>query len=333
MPSRTARLSTRATRRAPGGRCGRPSSITRPLAARSAAQIRAGRSRGALPRRPGSAPPRPAAAPRAGATGSTRRCPTGPGSGLAVTPATPRPSCRPRPATPATAAPAAPGPGPRRRPTRSRADLELRLDHAARSPRRGAAQAARAGSTSVREMKESRPRPGRAARHLLRRQAADVDPVQDGDPVVGPQRPGQLAVTDVNGHHVRRTRAQQHVGEAAGGRARVQAALARDREAAECGQRPGQLVAAARDVVGPVAGLRDGDRRVTGDLRGGLGRDLARDATRPAAIRSAAWSRDLARPRRTSSASSRSLLLIGPTSAPQPRPGREARIPARPAPR
>src|SRR5215469_9705638 len=47
-----------------------------------------------------------------------------------------------------------------------------------------------------------------------------------------------------------------------------------------------------------------------GTCEAGLAATWPATATRPAAIRSAAWSRDLARPRRTSSASSRSLLLI-----------------------
>ena len=47
------------------------------------------------------------------------------------------------------------------------------------------------------------------------------------DPLVGLQRPGQLAVADVDRDHLARPVSQQHVGEAAGRRAGVQAAAAR----------------------------------------------------------------------------------------------------------
>ncbi len=66
-----------------------------------------------------------------------------------------------------------------------------------------------------------------AGADLLGLQLAHVDPVEHGDPLVGAQRPGQLAVADVDGDDVRRAGAQQDVGEAAGGRAGVQAPAAR----------------------------------------------------------------------------------------------------------
>ena len=76
----------------------------------------------------------------------------------------------------------------------------------------------------------------------------------DLDPLVGPQRPGQLAVADVHGDHLPGARAQQHVGEPARRRTGVEAAAPGDRETQrlERRQRAGQLVAAAGDVVGPV---------------------------------------------------------------------------------
>ena len=65
-------------------------------------------------------------------------------------------------------------------------------------------------------------------RHLAGPQLADVDPLQHGDPRIGAQRPGELAVADVDGDDVRGAGPQQHVGEAAGGGAGVQAAAPGD---------------------------------------------------------------------------------------------------------
>ena len=82
-------------------------------------------------------------------------------------------------------------------------------------------------------------------------------------PLVLPQRPGQLAVADVDRDHLARRRPQQHVGEAAGRGARVQAAPAGDGQAqrAERRQRTGQLVPAPGDVVGAVRVVGHHDRR------------------------------------------------------------------------
>ena len=72
-------------------------------------------------------------------------------------------------------------------------------------------------------------------------------------------------------------------------------------------QRPGQLVAAAGDVVGTVGvGARPRSRRRWSPRWPAWSRPRPTPCTRPAATSSAACSRDRARPRRTSSASRRS---------------------------
>ncbi len=68
---------------------------------------------------------------------------------------------------------------------------------------------------------------------------------------------------------------EQHVGEASGRRASVQAVAARHLEVGERRQRSGELVPAARDVVGPGVITLHRDRRVVGDLGRGLRRRLA----------------------------------------------------------
>ena len=67
-----------------------------------------------------------------------------------------------------------------------------------------------------------------------------------------PDRPGELAVPDVDRDHLAGTGPQQHVGETAGGRARVEASPALDDQPVgpKRSQRAGQLVPAAGHVVG-----------------------------------------------------------------------------------
>src|SRR5690606_7480764 len=106
--------------------------------------------------------PLAAARTRSGSTGGASRrshrkismLPAGPGSGLATTPATPRPSASAAAATPSTAS--ARWAGSRTTPpapTRPRPTSNCGLTSSSRSPS-GAVQAARAGSTSRREMND-----------------------------------------------------------------------------------------------------------------------------------------------------------------------------------
>jgi hypothetical protein len=81
--------------------------------------------------------------------------------------------------------------------------------------------------------------------------------------------------SDVGRDHVRGDREQQHVGEAAGGRARVEGVAPGHGQVREGGERSGQLVTATGDVPGVLVGLGDADRRVAGDLGGGLGGGFA----------------------------------------------------------
>ena len=137
----------------------------------------------------------------------------------------------------------------------------------------GRAQRTSAGSTRPSGMKHrSATTRSTGVADLLRLERAHVRAVDDGHPLVGLQRPGQLPVADVDRHHVRRTALQQHVGEAARRRAGVEHPLP-GRVVAEGVERAGELVAAARDVrrTGRLgdhqrrAGL-DGGRRLAGRL-------------------------------------------------------------------
>ena len=103
------------------------------------------------------------------------------------------------------------------------------------------------------------------------------------DAVVALQRPGELSVADVDGDDLTGAGAQQHVGEAAGRGAGVEATLAGHAHAvpAEDGQRARELVTAARDVLLTVGVLAHHDRDVGGDAGGGLGRHRAGDLDPP----------------------------------------------------
>ena len=206
--------------------------------------------------------------------------PLGPGSGLAATPATPRPRPAATAATSSTAS--ARNAGSRTTPpapTRSLPTSNCGLTISARSPS-GAVQAASAGSTSRSEMKDrsatvSATAPPMASgvrvRTLVRSSTRH--------PVVGAQRPGELPVAHVDGDDLDGPGAQQHVGETAGGRAGVQAAPPDDGQPVrrERGQRTGQLVTAARHVLGGrvLPGDQHRVRRV--DHRGDLAGDRAPD--------------------------------------------------------
>src|SRR5690606_14282890 len=122
------------------------------------------------------------------------------------------------------------------------ADLELRLHH---DHEVGAGRRARAQRTEDQPQRDERQVAddqfrGRAVEHL-RRQLADVHPLHDGDPLVGPQRPGELPVPDVDRVHAFGALPQQDVGEPAGGGARVQADAALHGWPAERLQRARQL--------------------------------------------------------------------------------------------
>ena len=213
---------------------------------------------------------------RAGA-GSTRRCPTGPGSGLAVTPTV----CQ-------SSSAARRGDREHRVGAQLRvghdpagadlilADLELRLHHGndigvgrrARSQRgqhRGQRDERQVGDDEV-----DRPT------DRLGGQVADVGALHDRHPRIGPQRPGELAVADVDGDDLAGAAVQQHLGEPAGRGAGVQAAPAVDRDA-ERVERADQLVRAARHP-GLLVGVLDGQRGGHRDGRRGLGRRHAVDA-------------------------------------------------------
>ena len=143
----------------------------------------------------------------------------------------------------------------------------------------------------------------------VERQLADVGAVVHLDPVVALQRPGELAVADVDRDDLARTRPQQDVGEAAGRGAGVEAALALDAHARGRRTPPGRRRACGRRArrsrprSGPPA--RRSPRRWS-PRSPAWSRGAPETVTRPAATSSLACSRDRASPRRTSSWSSRS---------------------------
>ena len=59
-------------------------------------------------------------------------------------------------------------------------------------------------------------------RQVVSGEVAGVDAFETGDAWIGAQPPVHLVVSDVEGHHVRGAAPEQHVGEAARGRADVQ---------------------------------------------------------------------------------------------------------------
>ena len=202
--------------------------------------------------------------------------PDGPGSGLVVTARAPQPAPRRPPRPPVTAA------ARRSRsrttpplPTLSLPTSNCGLTISARSPSARVTPSS-ASSTSPREMNDRSPTTrstgpptssGVSSRMLVRSCTTTRSSLL--------QRPGQLAVADVDRDHLGRTVAQQHVGEPAGRGAGVEAAAPGDLEPerAERRQRAGQLVPAAGDVVGPVRVLEHHERDVRGHPGGRLGGD------------------------------------------------------------
>ena len=131
----------------------------------------------------------------------------------------------------------------------------------------------------------------------------------DGNAGVVPDLRDQLAVPDVDGHHVGRAAAQQDLGESAGGGPGVQAPLALDRDGGKGVQRAGQLVSGAADVVVLVGGC-DVEARSSSTWRDALASTLPPELTLPSAMRRAAWVRDLASPRLTRAWSSLLILRL-----------------------
>ena len=110
----------------------------------------------------------------------------------------------------------------------------------------GAAQAVSAGSTSVSEMKDRSATTSSAGPPMCSGvERADVGPVDHAHPGVGLQPPHELSVADVDGDDLPGAPAQQHVGEAAGRRAGVQAAPALHR------RRPGSASSAPISLCAP----------------------------------------------------------------------------------
>ena len=170
------------------------------------------------------------AVPTGRATGRTRRSRSVPAAGCGRTPRTARPSSAAARATRRPRRPTVRGAG---RPRRTRAARARPRTGASPSPARsasGAATATSAGSTSVSEMNErSATTSSGAGVTSPRAQRPDVDALADLDPRVLAQRVDELVVPDVDGHDPGGAAAQQHVGEPAGARARVEAAAARRR--------------------------------------------------------------------------------------------------------
>ena len=254
--------------------------------------------------------------------------PCGPGQRARHDGAHPEALARPRPRRrrgPRT--PAAPGRGRRRpQPSRSRPTSNCGLTRSRRSaPRRGdhggqRGQHEREGD----EGEVADDEPGRPGRRSSRRQVADVDALPDGDPGVGAQPRDELVVADVDRDDVRGAAPQQDVGEPAGGGAGVQAPAAPDdRSVRAPGRRARRRACARRARRIPPSGASGAGR----PRSSAPGRAAWRSwwpphpstRTRPASTSSPACRRDRARPRRTSSVSSRARS--GTVSPRRPRGG------------
>ena len=137
--------------------------------------------------------------------------PDGPGSGLGATPAAPQPRAAAAPATAATASAAQ-----RRvadhaaRAEPLPADLELRLDHERRGRRPARVTPTSAASTSAQrdEGQVADDEVDRPADHARGSRSRTLVRSSDPHPVVGAQRPGQLAVADVDRDHLAPPRAR-----------------------------------------------------------------------------------------------------------------------------
>ena len=199
--------------------------------------------------------------------------PAGPGSGLATTPAVPQPSDA------AAAADLQDGlhpvlgvahhsPGAEPLP----AHLELRLDHRQQVGVRRAAQAVSAGQHQA-QRDEGQVGDDEVDRAVdrLGRQGADVGALVDAHPLVGAQRPGELAVARRRRRRPRRRRGCSSTSvkppvEAPASSARRPSTVDRERL-----ERAEQLVRAAGDPAGLVGVGADDDRGAGVDAGGRLG--------------------------------------------------------------
>ena len=286
--------------------------------------------------------PRPPAARRDAATGRTRRCPTGPAAGWPPRRRRRGPGRRPTRPRRAPPRPAARGRGRRRPdPTRSRPTSNCGLTIGTRSPS-GAVHAASAGSTSRSEMKD------RSATVRSTGPPIASGGERSGRWSVRAPSPGNHCATTRRAARTRRRRRppsaapgpQQHVGEAAGRRAR------RPGSGGPATGQVGRTRPARRPACARPA-RRSRRRRPRRTRTGSAGSTIAAGlaATRAAHLdparprpASAACSRERARPRRTSSASSRLRRAIevrrrrwSRASPAAPGAPRRAERPARPA--
>ncbi len=203
--------------------------------------------------------------------------PDGPGSGLAVTSTVCQPSSAARRATVSTASARSCGIADHAaRAHAILADLELRLHHGndigvGRRARRQCGQ--HCGQRDERQVGDHQV--DRAA-DRVGRQIAHVGALHHGHARIGAQRPGQLAVADVDGDHLAGAAVEQDLGEPAGRGAGVQAASAVDGqpEGVQCAD---EFVGATRHPAAFV-GVFDRERGADGDRRRGLGGGHAVDA-------------------------------------------------------
>ena len=89
-------------------------------------------------------------------------------------------------------------------------------------------------------------------------QRPHVDPLQDGDPVVAAEALMQLTVPDVDGVDLRRPALEEAVGEATGGRARIERRAGRSTSTAKRVEGGIELLAAPADEAGRRAEELDG---------------------------------------------------------------------------
>ncbi len=157
------------------------------------------------------------------------------------------------------------------------ADLELRLDHQHQVP--AGLGTGREGRHHEGQRDEGEVRHGQCGRaaDLFRGHVAHVQAFVDRDPRVVPDLRHQLVMPDVDGHHVSCAAPQQHLGEAAGGGAGVEAAFAGDLDGGKGVQRARELVGRPTDVVILARG-RDVEDHAVLYLQGGLGQHFATGA-------------------------------------------------------
>ena len=218
--------------------------------------------------------------------GRTRRCRTGPATGSPPRRAAPQ-AQRPRRRATSVSAPSR-SPGSRTTPPAPEplaAHLELRLHHRQQLPvGLGARRERRQHGAQRDERQVGHGQVDRARRSRRVSSARTLVRSCTCDPLVAAQPPDQLPVPDVDGDHLGRAAVQQHVGEPAGGGARVEAAQARgiDRRT-----RPARRSACARR--GTPTRARPLARTVTGVSRSTTvaGLPAASRGPRPGPARSA----------------------------------------------